>query len=84
MEDKRLFIQDEQGNEIEYEIVLTFTHPDTSISYVVYRDLDDEEDVYVARYTETSPQEGTLLDVETDEEYDMIQEVLDAFFQDEE
>lgn len=84
MEDKRLFIQDEQGNEIEYEIVLTFTHPDTNISYVVYKEPENDEDVFVARYSETSPQEGTLLELESDEEYDMIQEVLDAFFQNEE
>jgi uncharacterized protein YrzB (UPF0473 family) len=79
-----LFIQDEDGNEQEFEIILTFTHPDTSVHYVVYKELADTDEVYAARYEESSDIAGTLQEIDTDEEFDMIQEVLDAFFADEE
>lgn len=84
MEDKRFFIRDEDGTETEYEIVLTFTDPNTNISYVVYKEPGDSDEVLAARYTEESPEHGTLVEIESDEEFDMIQEVLDAFTEEEE
>jgi len=83
MEDKSLFIQDEDGNEIEYEIILTFTNPDTDIKYVVYKELGDTDDVLAARYEESSDHEGSLSEIETDEEFEMIQELLDSFYNEE-
>jgi len=84
MDEKRLYIQDEEGNEIQYEIVLTFTEPNTGVHYVVYKELGDTDDVLAARYEESSDMAGTLGEIETDEEFDMIQEVIDSFFNDEE
>ncbi|QMS85614.1 DUF1292 domain-containing protein [Candidatus Xianfuyuplasma coldseepsis] len=84
MDDKRLFIQDEQGNEVEYEIILTFTSTETNINYVVYKELGETDEVLAARYEETDDMGGTLLELETDEEYDMIQEVIDSFFTEDE
>lgn len=84
MEDKRLFIQNEEGKEVEYEIILTFTNPDTDIKYVVYKELGDTDDVFAARYQESTEHDGTLIEIETDEEFEMIQEILDSFYDDEE
>jgi len=83
MEDKRLFIQDEEGNEIEYEIILTFVNPDTDIKYVVYKELGDTDDVFAARYEETSDHDGSLMEIDSDEEFEMIQELLDSFYNEE-
>lgn len=83
MDDKRFYVQDGDGNEVEYEIVLTFTDPNTNINYVVYKEPGNSEDVLAARYDETTKEEGTLVPLETDEEYEMIQEVLDAFMNEE-
>ena len=82
--DKSLFIQNEDGVEEEFEIILTFTNPETNQHYVVYKELDDTDEVYAARYDESSDIAGTLTPIEDDDEFDMIQEVLDAFFEDEE
>lgn len=84
MDQNRLFIQDEDGTELEFEIILTFTHPDTNVHYVVYKEPNETEEVFAARYEESSDIAGTLEDIESDEEFDMIQDVLDAFFADEE
>ncbi len=84
MDEKRLYIQDEDGNEVEYEIILTFTNPETGINYVVYQEPGETDDVLAARYEETTDKAGTLTELESDEEYDMIQEVIDAFFNEEE
>lgn len=84
MDSNRLFIQNEDGVEEEFEIILTFTHPDTGIHYVVYQELEDTEEVYAAVYEESSDIAGSLSPVDTDEELLMIQDVLDAFFEEEE
>jgi len=83
MEDKSLFIQDEEGNEVEYEIILTFTNPDTDIKYVVYKELGDTDDVLAARYEESSDHDGSLSEIETEEEFEMIQDLLDSFYNEE-
>mgnify|MGYP002641250399 CR=1 FL=1 len=84
MENKKFFVQDEQGNEIEYEIVLTFEHPDTKVNYVIYKELGDTEDVMAAIYDEKSDNAGALLEIQTEEEFEMIQDVLDAFMDEDE
>ena len=76
-----LFITNDDGVEEEFEILLTFTNPETGVHYVVYKELDDTDEVYAARYDESSDIAGTLTPVDSDDEFDMIQEVLDAFFE---
>ena len=79
MDSKKLFVQDDKGNEIEYEIVLTFENPETKVNYVIYKELGDTEDVMAAIYDEKSENAGALLEITTEEEFEMIQDVLDAF-----
>ncbi len=84
MEEKTFVVTDDQGNETLYEIVLTFNSPETGKDYVVYKLPQDEEDVMVAVYEEGEDGEGTLLEIETEEEFQMIQDVLDSFIAEEE
>jgi uncharacterized protein YrzB (UPF0473 family) len=84
MEDKTLRVIDEQGNEVDYEIVLTFKSDQTKKSYVVYKEPGDSDEVYAASYDETETDGGNLNPIETDEEWDIIEEVLDTFQQEEE
>lgn len=75
-----LFVKDEQGNEVEMEILFTFEDEEHKKKYVVFMDAKrDDEEVYASAYDDT----GNLLPVESDEEWAMIEEVLGAF-QDEE
>lgn len=84
MDEKQIIITDEAGNEIEFEIILTFQDPKTKKNYVVYKDPNATEEVMAAEYVEDAEGTGTLHDIETDEEFDMIQEVLNTFTDDEE
>lgn len=84
MDGKSLFITNEEGNEIEFEIILTFESPETKKKYVVYKELGDTDEVMAAEYVEEGDGEGSLTEVETAEEFEMIQDVLDAFWDEEE
>lgn len=76
-----LFVRDENGKELEMEILFTFEDEATHKNYVVFQDPEDESgEVFASAYDE----EGNLLPVETDEEWKMIEEVLGAFSQDDE
>ena len=78
MEDNQLTIIDENGNERVCEIL--FTHKANGKNYVVFEFLDTEE-ISAAIYTpEEDSEEGFLSDIETDEEWDMLDELLDSFY----
>ena len=74
--DNKITIVDENGNEVEMEILLTFHLDEFSKDYVAYYNpLQDEIEVFVDSYDE----EKNLFAVETEEEWDCIEEVIDAF-----
>jgi uncharacterized protein YrzB (UPF0473 family) len=76
---------DEQGNEIEYEVVLTFKSDETGKDYVVYKlPIEEETEVFASSYDPSKKDGGELKPIETDSEWDMIEEVLNAFLEDEE
>jgi uncharacterized protein YrzB (UPF0473 family) len=76
-----LYVNDEEGNEQKMTILFTFDSPDYNASYVVFQDpLGAEDQVYAARYDD----QGSLLPIESDEEWDMVEEVINTFAQDEE
>ena len=83
MEDKTLRVIDEAGNEFDYEIVLTFHSDETNKSYVVYKEPGDSEEVFAASYDETETDGGDLKPIETEAEWDMIEEVLNSFLEEE-
>ncbi len=84
MEEKTFTVIDEEGKEKEFEVVLTFKNPDTKKSYVIYKLPGDEnEEVFAAIYDEESTMGGNLMPIETDEEWDTLDEVLNAFLDEE-
>lgn len=77
MENKIILI-DESGAEVNFNIVLTFEHPETQANYVVVeKENSDEGLVYAYRYDE----ENNLFPIESDEEWKIVEEVLDSFYE---
>ena len=82
MEDTRelLYVTDENGKEIECEIVLTFENEDNHKCYVVYQIVgDDSGEVYAASYDPDDEGEGRLYPIESDEEWEFVEQVLEEF-----
>lgn len=74
MDSDVIVVTNDQGEEKEYTILFTFENNDKS--YVLYYDKDEEEpEVFASIYDE----EGHLFDVETPEEWDMINDVFESF-----
>jgi uncharacterized protein YrzB (UPF0473 family) len=84
MDEKTFTVIDEEGNEILYEVVLTFKSDETEKSYVIYKlPGDDQEEVFAAIYDEDAKDGGNLIQIETDQEWDMVEEVLNTFLEEE-
>lgn len=76
-----LYVKDENGNEKKMTILFTFDNEETKVQYVVFQDPDlDESQVYASRYDD----QGQLLPIETEEEWEMVEEVINTFVEDEE
>ena len=75
-ESNTMIITDESGQEREVEILLTFEDESTGHSFVLFTDPQDEVgNVYAYRYDE----DGNLNEVTEESEWEMCQEVLGAF-----
>ncbi|HQN74562.1 MAG TPA: DUF1292 domain-containing protein [Bacillota bacterium] len=82
--DDTLFITDELGNELEAVIILTFESEEFGKNYLVYQLKDDETGEYfAASFNPEDGDEGNLNPIETDEEWDLIEEVLESFLEEE-
>ncbi len=80
LDSNSLYVTDENGNEKRMVILFTFDSEDYGKQYVVFQDPDgDEAEIFASAYTD----DGELLPVESDEEWDMIQEVINTFAADE-
>ncbi len=79
IESNTLFVKDEDGKEMEMEILFTFEDEGNKKKYVVFHDPQDESgEVFASAYDE----EGNLLPIETDSEWEMVEEILGAFNED--
>ncbi|HOW38142.1 MAG TPA: DUF1292 domain-containing protein [Candidatus Izemoplasmatales bacterium] len=82
---EKLIVTDENGKDIECNIILTFDSDEYEKSYVVYQIVGDESgEYYAASFNPDDGDEGKLFQVETDEEWDLIEEVLESFLEDQE
>ena len=71
-----MIITDDSGQEREVEIILTFEDESTGKTFVLFSDPQDEEgNVYAYRYDE----DGNMNEVTDESEWQMCQEVLGAF-----
>ena len=87
-EEEFITLVDQEGNEELYQILLTFESDEFEKSYVLLypaTETDDEEtELFAFSYQDPDAGlEGQLEDVETEEEWNMIEEVLGAFMEDE-
>lgn len=81
MDESTIVVIDDNGNEVEYEVLFTFDSEDTGKQYVLYFDPSLEEpQVYSSIYDD----EGNLYPVETPTEWDMIEEVFNSFIAEDE
>lgn len=84
MDENYLRVVDEEGNEILCEILFTFDSDEFEKSYVFYVPVEttDDEDVEVlcsAYEPEEDGSIGKLTPIESDEEWDMVEEVFDTY-----
>lgn len=82
MEDTNIMtITDESGQEKEVEIILTFEDDKNNKTYVLFRDVNaDDGNVYAYSYDE----DGNMNDITDEAEWEMCQEVLGAFLEEDE
>ncbi len=78
MEDNQIMITLEDGSELLCEVILTYHSDETGYDYVVFEMPDGN--VSAARYDEGDTEGGALSDIETDEEWDIINEVLEDYY----
>ena len=80
--DDKILITKEDGTEVEMTILLTFDNEENGRSYVLYYDEnDDSGDVFPFYYDE---KDHSLHELETKEEWDMANEVLESFLEEDE
>lgn len=75
--DNKIYIQDETGKEVEFNILLTFENEDNK--YVVTY-LDNQDEIYAFKYDD----DGNLMEIEAEDEIKMVEEVVSAFDSDDE
>lgn len=76
MEENKLTVVNEDGTETVMDILFTFENEEYDKQYVLYVDPEDDSgQVFVSSYTE----EGELFSVEAEDEWDMVEEVFQAF-----
>lgn len=90
-DERQITLVDEDGNEELYEILFTFDSEDYGKSYVLLYPAsaaeDEEVDIQAFSYKtgdKGDPAEGDLYPIESDKEWDMVEEVLNTFLADDE
>ncbi|GHH97115.1 DUF1292 domain-containing protein [Neobacillus kokaensis] len=92
-EDRYITLVNDNGDEELFEILLTFDSDEFEKSYVLFypvgasEDDEDDDDGEVHAYSYIPTEEGgfgELMPIESDEEWDMVEEVFNTFLDDEE
>jgi len=79
---ENVLVFEKDGKEIECQILFTCNLEGyEGNNYVVFQ-IGDSEDISAARYTEQGDGIGELLDVETDNEWDLLDDAIESFFND--
>lgn len=88
-EDRQITLVDEKGNEELFEVLFTFYSDDYEKSYVLLYPAatQDEEDVEIQAFSFDADEAGDattgdLHEIETEEEWDMVEGVLNTFLDD--
>ena len=79
---ENVLVFEKDGKEIECQILFTCNLEGyEGNNYVVFK-IGDTDDISAARYTEEGDGIGELLDVETDKEWDLLDDAIESFFND--
>lgn len=88
-QDRQITLIDDQGNEELYEILFTFHSDDYDKSYALLYPaaVGDDEDIEVQAFSYDADDAGDvtssdLHEIESDDEWDMVQGVLNTFLDD--
>ena len=77
----KIIIKNDKNEEIECDVLFTFDNNDTNKSYIVYTDNTKDElgniKVYANTYNEED-EEGILGSIETDEEWNIIEQIFSS------
>ncbi len=74
-------VTDQSGNTVQYEILFTFDSDETKKSYIVFTDNTEDEDGNIVTYAAVYDKNGETLelnDIETDEEWNIIENLLSS------
>ncbi|MCZ0702335.1 uncharacterized protein YrzB (UPF0473 family) [Natronobacillus azotifigens] len=87
-EKERIIIPDENGEEHLFEVLFTFDVEQNQQSYIavvpVEQTEDEEQEVFAFRYEEKENEDDlALFSIETDEEWDMVEEMLNTLIDEE-
>jgi len=85
-----LTVIDENGAELEFEILFTFDSPEYNKDYVVYMSTDEADldedgypEIHVSSYTVNEDGEGGGLEpIEDEAEWEYVEEVVASFIED--
>lgn len=90
-DEDRIVIPDENGDEHLFQVLFTFDVDATGHSYMVLApegsndsEEDDEIEVHAFRYEEPEGEELSLFPIESEEEWEMVEELLNTFSEEEE
>lgn len=76
--DKQIIVYDSKGKEHKLEVLFTYEHEERGTKYVFFFDPKKEEDILCMRYDD----DGNLFEVEDEEEFQEMDEVLQAYLED--
>ncbi|NBJ68615.1 MULTISPECIES: DUF1292 domain-containing protein [Clostridia] len=81
-EKERIIIPDENGEEHLFEVLFTFDVDDMNQSYIavtpVEQSEEEEVEVYAFRYEEKDEDDLSLFPIESDEEWEIVEEMLNT------
>lgn len=81
-DEELLTLYDNEGNEVLYRKLLQFYHPGFEKEYLILAEesnfSDEDGDIELIPMISTDDEDGQLLPVESDEEWDMIEEVVNT------
>lgn len=79
MDEQNLITIEHNGEQLVAEVLFTHEDETTHKMYVVFQFMDSEE-ISAAVYVETSETEGYFEDIETEAEWDMLDALLEEYF----
>ena len=80
MDEKQITIMDDEGNQRIMEILFTYEHEERGKKYVFCFEKGNPEEIMVFEYTDA----GELFEVTDDEEYEEVEEVFNAYIEENE